>query len=1164
MNKLTCPIALLMLLTAINLFSQETAHKTFKKISIPFNDTLKLDTLSIVPQSFTLTDTMGNVINDNLFDIDYAKAELYFKPDFKKNITTYPFFTVKYQTFSFYFYKVFANKILQTNNIENSNRIFAVSSPKNKYDFDFYSKSDLERSGSISRAISFGNSQDISVNSGLTLQLAGKISDDVSILAAITDNNIPVQPEGNTSQLQEFDKVFIKIMMKKNSLTAGDFEVYNQNSHFLKYNKKAQGGLFSTYADVKNKKGDSASFNVNVAAAVAKGKYAKNKIQVIEGNQGPYKLTGNNNEFYIVVLAGSEKVFLDGTLLKRGKDKDYVIDYNTAEITFTPANLITYEKRIIVEFEYSDRNYARSMIIANSSYQTDKFKLHLDVFSEQDHKNQNLQQELSAEQKHLLSSAGDNIESAYSPNIETVEFNNSEVLYKLIDTVVSGVFYDSVFVFSANSDSAKYRLKFSDLGAGNGNYIRVISTANGRVFKWVPPVNGIPQGNWEPVTAIAAPQTKKMLTLSTEFKINKNTLAGAETAFSSFDKNTFSSLNNRDNNGIAFKTWFNKKNKLFTNEKPWVLNSSLVYEFESKHFTPVERFRDAEFERDWNIFSSHNGLIHLPSLAFELKKNEIGNAGYNLSAMLTDNNNTSIKHFLYSNLRNNKTNFCFNSSLLNGNSTINDFKYFKSNILLSRQIAFFRLGATVKIENNKISKVGSDTLMANSFAFDEYQIFAENKDSVDYRFKIFYKERNDFLSNNNDFTKTTSSYNSGFNFDLMKNPLNIFRITGTLRQLNIRNADLIETQPGQTIIGRVEHNAKMLKKVFSVNTFYETGSGMELKKEFSYIEVVDGQGVYKWTDYNENGIRELSEFDVAVYSDQANFVRIYTPTNDYIKIYSNQFSEVVTINPAIALRNKKGFAATLAKFSANVAYRIEHKMNSDFGINAFNPFAHNVNDSLLIMLISSFRGSLFYNRTGSKFGADISYSDNRNKSLLTTGFESRLIEQWEYNIRVNISKPFTFRLYLLKSDKSSFSEYFSSRDFDILNLTSEPSLSWQPSNIFRLSIKWMYSHKENIIGELNEKSFRNRLGSEARYNIASKGSLFAKIHFINIKYYFPENSSLAYEMLEGLKAGNNIIWNISVQRNISEFLQLSLLYDGRSSPSSKAVHTGSVQLRAYF
>ena len=102
----------------------------------------------------------------------------------------------------------------------------------------------LDYKGSFARGISFGNSQNLVLNSSFNLQLAGDLGDDIEILAAITDNNIPLQPEGNTQQLQEFDKIFIQLRKKENVLIAGDYELGRPNSYFMNYYKKLQGATF--------------------------------------------------------------------------------------------------------------------------------------------------------------------------------------------------------------------------------------------------------------------------------------------------------------------------------------------------------------------------------------------------------------------------------------------------------------------------------------------------------------------------------------------------------------------------------------------------------------------------------------------------------------------------------------------------------------------------------------------------------------------------------------------------------------------------------------------------------------------------------------------------------------------------------------------------------
>jgi len=90
------------------------------------------------------------------------------------------------------------------------------------------------------------------------------------------------------------------------------------------------------------------------------------------------------------------------------------------------------------------------------------------------------------------------------------------------------------------------------------------------------------------------------------------------------------------------------------------------------------------------------------------------------------------------------------------------------------------------------------------------------------------------------------------------------------------------------------------------------------------------------------------------------------------------------------------------------------------------------------------------------------------------------------------------------------------------------------------------------------------IGIESKWNMPEKGNLMGKINYISIGYNAEENTSLAYEMLNGLKAGNNITINISYQRNLGNNMQLSLMYDARKSENNKMVHLGSMQLRAYF
>lgn len=1154
-------ISLFIIVTGFLTLAQST-EKESRLISIEnIGDTIVLDSLSINASTFVLKDNDGRILDSSQYVLDAFSGILIIKD---KNLLGKPL-KADYKTFPFslsraYYHKdperikeskqVFTNPFLYKGQSNNTDEIFELGG--------------LDKSGSISRGIGFGNNRDLSVSSSMNLQLSGKLSENLFVLAAINDENIPIQPDGNTQQLQDFDQVYIQVYNERAKLIAGDFKLEPPNSYFMKYLKRAQGvsGQAKFYLN-EHLRNDTlgGSMDVQISGALSRGKFSRNIIQGVEGNQGPYRLTGAENESFIIILSGTERVYIDGKLLTRGQENDYIINYNTSEVTFTAKQIVTKDKRIIIEFQYSDQSYARSLVQFSNEYKKDKLTLRLNVYSEQDAKNQSLLQDLSDQDKLILANSGDSLSNAFAPGYRPVEFNENEVLYKMVDTLG----YDSVFVYSVHPDSAGYRVSFTQVGIGRGDYVLTNSVANGRVFQWVEPQGGFPSGEYAPIRILFAPKQKQMATIGGEYVIDDKSMVEFEGAISNNNLNTFSNKDSENDIGYGFKSQW--KQALFNEgkEDSWAVVPLIGIEHWDNDFSEIERIRTVEFYRDWNLRNQNlQAEQNIAKAGIGYEKNDQNLIRYTWDGFYAESQYEAQRNELLTRFNKDKFYMDFNGSYLKSKSTLNSTEFLRHKAFLKQRVLFFDLGYRDDREDNRIVNVNQDTLSPAAYQFWEKEVFVSSPDSTKNSYKVFASQRHDYKPKEDKMKLATYAENYGFNYNWKSYKYLNVGLRTTYRILSIKDDRLTTEKPDENLLSRLEYNLRLLRGGISANSFYEIGSGLEAKKEYTYIEVASGQGAYTWVDYNKNGIKELNEFEIAVFQDQADYIRIFLTTDDYVKSFFMQFNQSFYINMAKLIKDKTGIKKVFAAFANQTAYRIDRKTGNDDLNVRFNPLPNQGLDTHLVSLNSSLRNTVYLNRTHPVFGVDWTYQDIKGRTLLTNGYESRVNEYHGLRIRWNLT-----RMFLLENEgrigrKLSESDFISTRDYDLDYYVFNPKLTFQPGVSFRTSVYYSYTEKRNNPLKGGEVGLQHKVGSETRFNKVGKGSFTVELNFIQVTYQGVLENSLAFEILEGLQPGNNATWQVSYQRTIGKYLQLDVSYNGRASEEVKTVHAGTVRVRAYF
>jgi hypothetical protein len=1111
----------------------QTPYKS-KKI-VASKDTIVLEKVSINKAFFKILDKNGIEIDSSTYKVDFKTGKLLFKENF---ITT-DTLEVKYLTFPEFLTKTYSiydeNKVVPNE----AGQLFTIKNPNKK---SFKPFDGLNTNGSITRGVTIGNNQNTVVNSNLDLQITGKLSDKVSLRASIQDSNIPLQDGGYSQKLDEFDQIFIELFSDKWNIRAGDLFLENRKSSFLNFNKKVQGiASHFTFGTSENKT------DIFASAALVRGQYARSTFTGQEGNQGPYKLRGNNGELYVLVISGSERVFVNGIQLTRGENNDYIIDYNAGEIIFTSLFPITSEMRINVEYQYTDRNFTRFVTYAGATHETEKWNIGGYLYSENDVKNQPLQQNLSEEQIAVLQNAGDDLNLMNAPSAYLDSYSENKVLYKKV--IISGV---EAFEYSTNPEDELYNVRFSLVGNNQGNYILVNNQAIGKIYEYIEPVAGIPQGNYEPIVRLIAPTKIQIATIMGGYNPSEKTKVDFEIGVSSNDLNLYSNLDDKNNNGVAGK--INAKQRLLS--KKTTIDAFTNFQFVQQDFKTIERLFTIEFNRDWNLSSPlGNQSLLISGLDFNFNKN--GFAKYQLEKLDFSENFSGIRHSLLGNYNHKNLAFFTQSSAMKSDGSFSNSKFIRSQNKTKYTVKKNWFGGEFNLEDNSEKLVETNTFSALSQRFTEYGAFVGRGDSTKVFVELGYLHRKNDSLQNGSIQRVNFSNSYYLNSQLIKTDKRNLSVFLKYRTLKYEDAT-IKDEP--SLNSRILYNDRFFDQLLQLSTIYENSSGTIAQQEFTYLEVEPGQGVYTWNDYNNNGIQELQEFEIAPFPDLAKYVRVFLPNQVFVRTHQNKFSQSLTLN-FNQWQNKKGFLKFISKLYNQTSYLIDRKITRDADNFDLNPFS-NSNENL-VGLNSNFRNSLFFNRGKQYHTITYNYLLNDSKNLLSVGSVENKAKSHQLQYQHLVKKIWLFTLSGKTIFSEAFSENYPTRNFQIEGFQVFPKVSYLFSKNASWDVFYEFQNKENQIG-LFESLQQNRFGTSFTFNSEKGFSVNGEFSHYNNSFNGNALSAVGFQLLEGLQVGKNQTWQLLLQKNLTTYLDININYQGRKSETSKTIHTGNVQLRAFF
>ena len=1074
---------------------------------------IQIDTFSIQPYYFEVFDAGKQLISKENYRIDFEKAILYLN-DFDK--LKGKKITVKYLVYPAYLrrsYQRYNPAVLQEKDTLQDIGYEMVNQPETKV-FD-----GLKTKGSITRGVNAGNNQSLVMQSGLDLKIEGKISKNLQVKAVLSDDNLPQAYAGISQSYKEFDRIYMQLSAPKWQITGGDLILDEKENYFLKFARKTQG---ITYKNKREKA------QIQITGGYVEGQFAINRFNGIDGNQGPYSLKGKQGETYIFVIPNSEKVFINGKRLKKGSDKDYTINYETAEIRFNATFPIHRNHRIVIEFNYANQHYIRYLNFNRYRHQGKQTSWSVYSFIESDVKSQTLLYDLTKEQVEQMRNTNGETQEIWVESAVETAYNENKILYKKIP-VNNGYYYE----FTTENLPELYEVKFTYKGKNKGDYQIQKVVANGKIYEYA----GTNQGDYVPLIKLTPPKRKSYIGFDYVYKPNEQTNYYITGLINRFESNLFSNKSDFTpggavHTGIKQQLW-QKDEKNFS--------AYLQYDFVNRNFSPLDIYRPVEFNRQWQIDSIFGKQHLIVSGVNWQNKYLFADAGWRYF-QLRDSLKAQQTFFQADYHRNNwKAN--------------SDFRYttqrYSADLqasYLHQQISYdwkkYRLTANGHFENRNKNQAKILDSLNYRYAFASFRFV--KKDTSRFAYELFYrKEQNDSIYGNQ-WKKATLSDDFGIKIsEKNKNhKLSFFlqyRILQPAKQDRLNHLNL-----------KINWQQYLLKRFISTQIKVESFNGNTRQDEVVFVETPPGQGTHQWNDYNGNGIAEINEFEIAVYSDQAKYIRVVLPSKNYVPTLNNDYSAQIGFNPEV-WKKKSILKHIFAVFRFENRFEIL-KDQTDF------PLIWNAQESLSQQNI--WQQDWFINRAKKKYFLHFNYQFVKQKQLMLIGKQEQVLEKYQLDTRHAFVNYLIWKQKFLCSSNTNRSENYQQKNFKLQKREWSEGLEWKQQQNRSFYLYFQYKQKENLQGNENLEMYQTGI----RYFrlIKKKNLLNLDLQFIRNKMQGDTNSPVAFQMLEGLQNGKNLVFKSLFKQQLTSYLDLYLNYSFRISETHPVIHTGGIQLKMIF
>lgn len=1019
--------------------------------------------------------------------------------------------------------------------------------------------------GYAQRQVGVGQSGASQPSGAIQLALQGTLPSGLGLEAQLTDQSLPFQPEGTTTEIQALDRLYIRVYDSLWAVAAGDLSLEGDHAPFLHYTGQTQGVGYRYGGPW----GRADSLGLQASLGVAKGTYTRIAIAPMEGIQGPYRLQGERQFTQVVVLAGSERVYLDGKRLVRGQTQDYTIDYNLGEIRFTARNPITSHSNIVVEYEQISRHFTRYFATGGAGVKSrNGWLLAINGYTAQDARSvlSSLPDPKGVAEQLEQSNPDEN--GAYIVPTHPTLDGRTNAGYRPVDTLIDGEGIRFFRHCKPGEADSLYELVFTYVGPNAGDYISRQGAQNLQIFEWVAPRNGISQGDYRAGQRVAPPSSHTVLQASAQRQWG-SILPGTtriDVAYSYWNANTLARNTPPGRNGFGLALKHTNRLLAYGTGGLWLEASG---RYVDRRFQEVEAIVPVDYYRQWGLVRPEKrhawgeGQVALASRSASgvsrleggvlLLSNTLG------SKLDLDQQHAWGRWHYESNI---------SARAIKHNDTLHHLGHGSARL----RYAFGPLWLSAFSRGEWGGHRGGAGGRAHGQGpWWQAGLQLALPDSLHSSLLVECSYRRDYAGPPAGAQGAPPAPPSAGQVDQQTL---LARLVGSIQlplegQLDA-TASVRALLPSKynrpkriplTILSDLQIAQPLWQQRLTLTAGHSLSAERVPRYQLHYIAVPLGEGQYTWLDANGDGIAQVEEFVVAAFADQGRYILQQVPSSEERNALAATLGLDIQLTPRPRQQPITDSTAWWQRLDLSLHGRsAQQRADNQWGYLHW-PGRRPGDTALLAQRVVA-EGRVIFNRAHSPLEVAFCSSYSYIQVGLSQGASSRQQLRHTLSIATPERPGWGGSAEGVYSAQSVAYPYGGRYHLQTTTLGGSATLLWRGAenllHAVRFTPQWINERDGKHHAHLRRYSYQwqQPLAKHWRGNL--------ELTYARVMSNFAESNPLAYEVLEGLRNGNNWVAEVAITWQITRYLEARGAYMARRNGQYPIAQAGFLQLRALF